>query len=131
MSHPRPQARSLNPSSTGSTQSYNPSNPFSSLNIMSAHSNSHRQYGLQRPNNGHVIPSPVSSQRPDDDDDLYDNPDKVRNQENNPEIEGTSKSTKRGLEMLRDALEEVLNKRQRRWGINYVLLYAWISTYCH
>jgi hypothetical protein len=121
MSHPCPQPRPPNSLSSGGPHPSNPSNPTSSRDISSVWTNSHRQHGQQHCSNACVIPSPVTSQHPDEDNDLYDNPDEVRNQENDPEIEGTSKSKKQGLEMLWDALEEVLNTRQRRRGIKYTL----------
>jgi hypothetical protein len=82
MSHPRPQPRPPNLSSSGGTRPSNPSNPASSRDIPSVQTNSHRQHGQQHRSNARVIPSPVTSQHPDEDDDVYDNPDEVRNQEN-------------------------------------------------
>jgi hypothetical protein len=128
MSHPRPhhiqQPRPVNPSSQTASRS-----------ALSSRTNVHSHHGQQLPSRPRVLLSPATSQNPDEEGDLNNNRnDEIDqdNDENGPEIEESGKIKKRGPEMLRDALEDVSNKRQRRRGcVKYVLLDTWMSAYYH
>jgi hypothetical protein len=100
----------------------NPSSQTVSRTGFSLRANIHPHHDQQRQSHTRAALSPATSQHEEGGGNDNSNHDDSDNNENDQlEENETGKSKKRGAELLRDALEDVSNKRQRRRGhIKYV-----------